>query len=359
MKKIACVGYHDTGASVVDDLLRECDNIAQGESNAELRVLHDPDGISDLEYHLVNDPHRLGGSLAIRRFMAYCQKQSRMEQKLLGKEWNTITKDFAESLANIKFKGWLEGDELFFPLWKQKWYWCIRAFNYFAPKCIKKQRWHNFFPNEETYYASLSEQEFLDKTRKFVDWICTTMNPDNKEYLVLDQFASTHNPVNACRYTDDLKIIIVDRDPRDLYIHDVKMYEEHILAPEAKDFAVQYRRMRREVVKDDPQKVLRVKYEELIWEYDKTIQKVFDFLGIDPSVHHVARKKFFNPAISINGTQLWKRYPQYAKEVKFIENELKDMLYQYPVNDEEIRAKIIAGADIKKLQEAYAHMDDA
>ena len=298
-------------------------------------------------------------TLAIRRFIAYSKRQARQERKLVGAEWDQKAKEYAESLANIKYKGWLPGDVLFFPVWRKALYWVIRVYNFVVPKPLKKQRWHNFFPNEETYYASLTEEEFIDKTKKFVDWICNTMNPENKDFLVLDQFASTHNPLNACRYTDNLKVIIVDRDPRDLYIHDVKMYEEHILAPEAKDFAIQYRRMRREIVKDDPEKVLRVRYEELIWEYDKTILKVFDFLGIDPAIHHIAKKKFFNPAISINGTQLWKRFPQYSKEVEIIENELKDMLYQYPVNDEEIRAKIIAGGDIKKLQNAYAHMDDA
>lgn len=358
MKKIAVVGYHDTGASVVDDLLRECDNIANGTSGAELRVLHDPDGISDLEHHLVIDPHRLSSSLSIRRFLDYCDRQARMERKLVGSDWDFKVREFANSLICIKYKGWLEGDELFFPLWQKKYYWFLRAVNYFLPKSIKKQRWHNFFPNEETYYSSLTEEEFIEKTKTFVNWICEKMNPEHKEYLVLDQFASSHNPCNACRYTDDLKIIIIDRDPRDLYIHDVKLYEEHILAPEALYFAKQYRLIRREVIKDDPSKVLRVYYEDLIYKYDDTIAKVFDFLGIDPSIHHVQKKKFFNPAISINGTQLWKKYPQYADEVRIISEELRDMLYPYPANADEIRKQIVAGKDSEELQHAFMHMDD-
>ena len=53
MKKIACVGYHATGAGVIDDLFREFDNVAQGQYEVESRLLQDPDGISDLEYNLV------------------------------------------------------------------------------------------------------------------------------------------------------------------------------------------------------------------------------------------------------------------------------------------------------------------
>ena len=48
MKKIACVGYHATGAGVIDDLFREFDNVAQGQYEVESRLLQDPDGISDL-----------------------------------------------------------------------------------------------------------------------------------------------------------------------------------------------------------------------------------------------------------------------------------------------------------------------
>ena len=78
MKKIACCGYHATGSGVIDDLLREMDNVACSEYCAELRILHDPDCISDLEYHIVTDPHRLGTGLALKRFFLYCKNHSQM-----------------------------------------------------------------------------------------------------------------------------------------------------------------------------------------------------------------------------------------------------------------------------------------
>lgn len=358
IKKIACVGWHDTGSSVIDDLLRECDNVAQGVSGAELRILHDPDGISDLEYHLIRDPHRLGTSLAIRRFIDYCERHARMERKLVGKDWDVMFREYVQSLVTITYKGWLETDIMFFPLWKKKWYWCIRAFNYLMPKPLKKQRWYNFFPNEETYYARPTEELFLVETSRFINNICTKMNIEQKEFLVLDQFTSAHNPMNAIRYTDNLKIIIVDRDPRDLYIHDVKMYKEHILAPQALDFAKQYRLIRKETYKDDPALVLRVNYEDLIYKYDETLLKIFDFLGIDPKKHHKYPKRFFNPVISINGTLLWKRFPQYMEEVRIIEEELPDMLYPYPPNVDELYGQITADNNLKDMFYVYEHMDD-
>ena len=92
MKIIACCGYHATGSGVIDDLLREMDNVADAVYGAELRILHDTDCISDLEYHLVKDPHRLCTGLAIRRFVEYCKSQSRMEEKIFGKNWMRLVR---------------------------------------------------------------------------------------------------------------------------------------------------------------------------------------------------------------------------------------------------------------------------
>ena len=76
MKKIACVGYHATGAGVIDDLFREFDNVAQGMYEVETRLLQDPDGVSDLEYYLVDNPHRLNSGYALKRYLKYARNLS-------------------------------------------------------------------------------------------------------------------------------------------------------------------------------------------------------------------------------------------------------------------------------------------
>ena len=105
MKKIACVGYHATGAGVIDDLFREFDNVTQGQYECEMRVLQDPDGISDLEYNLVENPHRLNSGFAIKRFKKYVDRMDRTYRKIFGKKWKSISYDYAESLAKINYNG--------------------------------------------------------------------------------------------------------------------------------------------------------------------------------------------------------------------------------------------------------------
>ena len=81
MRKIACVGYHATGAGVIDDLFREFDNVAQGTYEVETRLLQDPDGISDLEYYLVDNPHRLNSGYELKRFLTYVKNTTRSYKK--------------------------------------------------------------------------------------------------------------------------------------------------------------------------------------------------------------------------------------------------------------------------------------
>ena len=95
MKKIACVGYHGTGAGVIDDLFREFDNIYHGSYEAEVRLLHDPDGISDLEYHLVENPHRLSSGIVIKRFISYAKSQERQATKIFGNLWMDMIISYA------------------------------------------------------------------------------------------------------------------------------------------------------------------------------------------------------------------------------------------------------------------------
>ena len=75
---------------------------------------------------------------------------------------------------------------------------------------------------------------------------------------------------------------------------------------------------------DDP-RVKYLQYEELIYQYHKTIQLLEEATGRK----HIAPKSIFKPEISINNTQLYKKFPQYKKEILVIEKELEEYLYDF------------------------------
>jgi hypothetical protein len=55
-----------------------------------------------------------------------------------------------------------------------------------------------------------------------------------------------------------------------------------------------------------------------------------DWLGLDIEKHN-RKKQLFVPSKSINNTQIWKRISCNVEDVKFIEKELEEFLYDFPL----------------------------
>lgn len=327
IKKIACVGYHATGAGVIDDLFREFDNVSQGQYEVECRVLQDPDGISDLEYNLVENPHRLNSGFAIKRFLKYVQRTKRSYRKIFGNQWIPLSEKYAESIAKINYNGYWHGDIWLLNPILQYYHLFRRAMSKVAPKKLKKKSYYNYFPKLNTYHAMESEEDFLRKSRDYLDALCEAMNVENKEFVMLDQLYSPGNIARYERYVRDTKVIIVDRDPRDVYIFQ-QLIKEHTLPKDPKEFCTVYRDTREKISVGNPDTTLYVTFEDMIFYYDENVKRVMDFVGLDEK-NHILKKKRFDPAISVKNTRLWEKHQEYAEAVKIIEKELPEFLYPY------------------------------
>ena len=105
------------------------------------------------------------------------------------------------------------------------------------------------------------------------------------------------------------------------------------IADDVESFVTFYKALRKDypvlILRDD---VLILRFEDMIYDYDKTSKRIMDFLGLDESQIMLDKKERFNPEKSIVNTQLFNRYPQYSKDVEFIENELSECLYNFPGN---------------------------
>ena len=75
----------------------------------------------------------------------------------------------------------------------------------------------------------------------------------------------------------------------------------------------------------DHARIVYVWYEDLVLNYDKTVQELFTRVGINSSLH-TKKKKFFNPVQSSKNVGIWKKIRN-SEEIKLIEKELKDHLY--------------------------------
>lgn len=326
MKKIACVGYHSTGAGVIDCLFREFDNVTQGTYEVEARMIQDPDCVSDLEYYLVENPHRLNSGFEIKRFKKYVKENSRSYKKIFGNQWETISNQYADSLAEFQYDGYWHGDIWLLSKPLQMYHTIRRGFAKLTPKKYRKPAWYNYFPWLKSYHVNLTEEEFLNKTRIYIDKLAIAANKNNAEYVVLDQLVAPDQLKRQCRYVNDLKVIVVDRDPRDVYI-DQMINGNHVLPKDPKQFSEAYKNTRKNMVEDNESCML-INFEDLIYRYDKSIKSVLEFVGIEKE-HHIAPKTIFNPSISIKNTKQWERYPQYNDACEVIVKCLPNMLHRF------------------------------
>lgn len=333
MKKVTCISYHNTGSSAVDDYLREFEGFTYAPSDVECRFLQDPDGISDLEYNLVDNWHRLNSGFAIKRYEKFAKKNRRTYQLIFGNSWLDETNRYVENLIDFKFPGYWHADvnEQPFVCWVI--YKFRRAFSKVVPHRYRKTQDFNYFPQLISYHSMCSRAVFYAKTQKYTETLCEKMKKADTEYLVLDQCVSTTNIKRYLNYIQDLKVIIVDRDPRDVYIQGTSA-GTHVLPHDPYLFARQYRDMRqtlKEEVKDH--RVLRIQFEDLIYNYECITRKIKEFLGITEEKHKYPRK-FFNPDISRKNIRLWTKKLEYTEQTKVIEKELCEFLYEYPKEEE-------------------------
>ena len=87
-----------------------------------------------------------------------------------------------------------------------------------------------------------------------------------------------------------------------------------------------YKNVIAETILPDNENRISLNFEDLIYKYDETINKIESFVYLG---RHVLPKAKFDPEISKNNTQLDKLYPEYTNDIKKIEKELGEFLYPY------------------------------
>ena len=339
MKVITCAGYYGTGSSAITDLLGEFENI-HFLGDYEYRFVQDPGGIADLDYNIVDNYHRHNSGHALKRFRKNIEflagnRFNRTYENTFQGQFKKLSYEYIDSLTAFTFKGYWHQDVID----KGFWFWflersldkilnrvivpILRGKNNIEPISIHLLR------NEITYVPYADKQLFYEKTREYTRKLFDLANVDNKEYVMVDQLVPPSNTQKYLRYFDDLIVFSIDRDPRDIYLLEKYVYKGGVV-PIAKveDFCSWYRltREHKKNEQDDPRKVMRLYFEDLIYHYDDTVKKITNFLGLDPSMHVAPRTKFV-PERSIKNTQIWKRYPEINDIMEYIKKNLIEYCY--------------------------------
>lgn len=130
----------------------------------------------------------------------------------------------------------------------------------------------------------------------------------------------THRHVS---FFKDPYAIVVDRDPRIIYVFGKTrlLTKNHFMPTEDVKAFVDYFRSIREgqPYKEPNERILILQFEDFVYNYDESTKALRDFLKLPENPRP---RTIFDPALSKANTQVFKRFPQYAEDIKYIEEQL-------------------------------------
>lgn len=326
-------GYGFTGSGAVVGLLKEYEE-PQVFSNAELQETFKVDGLQDLEYHLVKQYSRhISGDAAIKRFKEVrgFNRTPILKKTIPAREYIRISDEYINSIIQEEWYGVDNIDySTKFPLYNFLVLVIKKVFFPFYEKATGQAYKH--WPARKMYLC-INPEDFYEKTKIYTDNLMKAMGADLSKDIVLDQVFEGNRPENSFLFFRDARAIVVDRDPRDVFLlakHGKRSSAETRFMPRenVNVFVNYYKKIRPMHTDDSSGKVLRIRFEDLIYNYESTCRLIEEFTGYK---NHKFPKKYFDPAISVYNTQLFHN-PKYChdmEDIRFIEKELKEYLYPF------------------------------
>lgn len=321
MNYIIVGGYISTGSSVVSDILKEYNSFFVPE--IEYKVFRESNGILDLEEQLCGDWDWSKSNLAISNFLKMCKDFTSgisvpySYDKYINPDFLKISKEFIDRIVEFEY---IAGSSYY---------------NFFDERNTKqrvKDKLTGKSPNLQIrtgYFSDINYDEFRKNVKWYTDRVFEIYEEKGYETVILDHTFSPHSANRINDYFDDIKMIIVDRDPRDTALQLAKM-ERGIGADisanmQADKYVKWFLKVREK--KHEAENILYTRYEDLIFNYDVERKRILDFVGIQGEADN--QFKYFNPEISCKYVGWWK--DEYAKNRDFFDT-IEKLLPEYCYN---------------------------
>lgn len=275
---IVILGSGYSGSGAVFDYLSGLDSFHPALSGSEFRLIVEPDGLNDL-FHQVSDgfhPNRANSGIQrFYRLAMRCSTPRSSSPKGLGYEnvvngYNSKVKAYIEKITLMKYEGmpWVELSK------KNK-------LHSFVEKSLKRvYKKINVKKSFGTVYVPVSEEEFLNRTSSFLHEILAADKPENeKKTILVNQGGSYWRPEESTCLYGSRKVILVDRDPRDIFA-DLKYKGNAYPGSGVDEFCFWYENMMSRKIKDwDPDVVFNVSFEDFVNEDPGVFADLSKFLG--------------------------------------------------------------------------------
>ncbi len=293
-------GFGGSGTGVFMDLMREIDGVTVEQN--EFRLLSDPDGLVSLEDAMVSNWSIYQGDMAIRRFikMAWaCSRKFRSpyagisHSKAFGDCYEPLIERFVGRLVTGRYQGLWYGIDSFVrrQLNKNSW---VRGAN-----LANKPVYITHHMSAEDYRAAAAEL--------LMDLATEVANREGSSIFAYDEGYACMHPDRVFNYFPaDCRMVVVMRDPRDMMGR--TFVGKSVFPPRTAEEYVEYQRAMLDrwhqvATADGGRRMLCVRYEDFIQDYEAKTAEVLEFLGIEQT-RHVRKLQVFKPEESAPGIGL-------------------------------------------------------
>ena len=285
MKVVVTVSTGNSGGGAVHDYLIGNTKFKNPFKNEEFRLLDDPDGILNLYYNFYKNRSINNPSNSLMRFKNYISDLSKLEKKIKNKRVkiynNKIlseTDKYIQSITTYDYYALPQFIALQSNYLKKKYY-------NIKKKIFNLKQNSNFFK----MYMPVNEDIFLKETKKYLfKLIKNQFENNNSKHIILDQAVNIWNYSEIFSYFDDVKIILITRDPRGIYnsmkTRQSRAYPGH---HGVKSWSLWYELLikkylnyKKIVNKKYSKKILEIKFEDFVLNYDREQTKILNFLNI-------------------------------------------------------------------------------
>ncbi len=341
-KPLLVVGQGWTGSSAIIAYLCEFRRILQ--YGTEFRLVKDPGGIIELESAIIDHWTHWNTSVAIKRFIQLAEMHARKDthkfmpgylplgfncNKFCNGNFMKLTEQYIDDLAFLRFPG-----------------------NWFMDDCGKTTIgtfWANVkrrsgCSSEEFFVIHPERDKFINATRKYINSIISEFDlyagrhdrvidsALNADWVIFDQAIWPQACLKALDYFENAKIIVVDRDPRDVYLSVVcaksncPVEKRRSYFPkDPESFARHYRMLMENSKFEENPALLRISFEDFNLKHEETSALVRDFLDMDPQDHLIPHA-FYKKEVSSTRVGKWRKCSGKEKEAMEI---IAKMLPEY------------------------------
>ena len=321
---VSVSGYGFSGASGFVDLLKEYKEVQIVNRQFEFQIIKAPDGLMDLYHFLVERNDSLSSNVAIKRFVNMLKNNNYFSpNKKNRKQFKKAAFEFINKLEIIIWKGESSFDP---PDVKT----IFQKSPFLLVHKVCRKIFHKSFKifSSKRYYSNVDSQTFVELADEYICTLIKLLGYDENGLIVFDQLFDACDPRRSTVFLKKWKMIVVDRDPRDVYLLSNFYYGSNAsFMPQncgVDKFIRYYLSTRKNKCIDD--RILYFNFEDLLFDYTNVVHKIEKWLDIK---NHFCPKKHFNPEKSVANVGLFIKNKAHCEDVEIIQNRLGVFCYNF------------------------------